>query len=309
VSAPVPFSDAGPPHPLPGALGGLVAARLRRRAASERRWATVTLWLGVAIVASIVFVSLAAPLLGFVGPDNQDLAHALQGPSIHHPFGTDTLGRDILTRVIYGGRIDLTFAFVTTIVPFAFGALVGALAGYRGGWIDTVVNRLVDTVVAFPFIVLILAIVTIEGPGLTGAYVGVFTVGWALYARLTRGEMLVERQREYILAAQTLGYSTPRIVLRHALPNVLRASIVFSMADIVLNILLLSSLSYLGLGVSPPTPEWGALVAEGQNVLLTSWWVATLPGLVIVLTGIGFSLIGDGIADRFGRDFTLTGGA
>jgi peptide/nickel transport system permease protein len=290
-------------------LGGLVAARLRRRAASERRWATVTLWLGVAIVASIVFVSFAAPLLGFVGPDTQDLAHTLQAPSIHHPFGTDTLGRDILTRVIYGGRIDLTFAFVTTIVPFAFGALVGAFAGYRGGWIDTVVNRLVDTVVAFPFIVLILAIVTIEGPGLTGAYVGVFTVGWALYARLTRGEMLVERQREYILAAQTLGYSTPRIVLRHALPNVLRASIVFSMADIVLNILLLSSLSYLGLGVSPPTPEWGALVAEGQNVLLTSWWVATLPGLVIVLTGIGFSLIGDGVADRFGRDFTLTGGA
>jgi peptide/nickel transport system permease protein len=305
----VPASEAVTANPLPGALGGLVAARLRRRAASERRWATVTLWLGVAIVASIVFVSFAAPLLGFVGPDNQDLAHALQGPSIHHPFGTDTLGRDILTRVIYGGRIDMTFAFVTTIVPFAFGALVGALAGYRGGWIDTVVNRLVDTVVAFPFIVLILAIVTIEGPGLTGAYVGVFTVGWALYARLTRGEMLVERQREYILAAQTLGYSTPRIVLRHALPNVLRASIVFSMADIVLNILLLSSLSYLGLGVSPPTPEWGALVAEGQNVLLTSWWVATLPGLVIVLTGIGFSLIGDGIADRFGRDFTLTGGA
>jgi len=293
---------------LPGPLGSLVAARLRRRAATERRWAKVTLWLGVAIVGAIVFISFAASLLGFTGPDQQNLAHALQAPSLHHPFGTDTLGRDILTRVIYGGRIDLTFALVTTIIPFFFGALVGALAGYRGGWLDTVVNRFVDTVVAFPFIVLILAIVTIEGPGLTGAYVGVFAVGWALYARLTRGEMLVERQREYILAAQTLGYSTARIVLRHALPNVLRASIVFSMADIVLNILLLSSLSYLGLGVSPPTPEWGALVAEGQNVLLTAWWVATLPGLVIVLTGVGFSLIGDGIADRFGRDFDLTGG-
>ena len=138
----------------------------------------------------------------------------------------------------------------------------------------------------------------IAGPGLTGAYIGVFAVGWALYARLTRGEMLVEREREYILAAKTLGYSTPRIVFRHALPNVLRASIVFSMADIVLNILLLSSLSYLGLGATPPSPEWGALVAEGQDVLLTAWWVATLPGLVIVLVGVGFSLIGDGIADR-----------
>jgi peptide/nickel transport system permease protein len=293
---------------LPGTLGKVASARLRRRAASERRWATVTLWIGVAIVGVIVFVSLAGPLLGFVEPNKQNLAQALEGPSVQHPFGTDTLGRDILTRVVYGGRIDLTFAVVTTLVPFVLGALVGAIAGYRGGWVDTLVNRLVDTVVAFPFIVLILAIVTIVGPGLTGAYIGVFAVGWALYARLTRGEMLVERQREYILAAQTLGYSTPRIVLRHALPNVLRASIVFSMADIVLNILLLSSLSYLGLGATPPSPEWGALVAEGRDVLLTAWWVATLPGLVIVLVGIGFSLIGDGIADRFGRDFTLTGG-
>jgi peptide/nickel transport system permease protein len=293
---------------LPGPLGKVAAARLRRRAASERRWATVTLWIGIGIVAAIAFISFAGPLLGFADPNQQDLAHALEAPSMQHPFGTDTLGRDILTRVVYGGRIDLTFAIITTLVPFVLGALVGAIAGYRGGWVDTLVNRLVDTVVAFPFIVLILAIVTIVGPGLKGAYIGVFAVGWALYARLTRGEMLVERQREYILAAQTLGYSTPRIVFRHALPNVLRASIVFSMADIVLNILLLSSLSYLGLGATPPSPEWGALVAEGRDVLLTAWWVATLPGLVIVLVGVGFSLIGDGIADRFGRDFTLTGG-
>ena len=284
-----------------------VAARLQRRARTERRWAAVTLWLGVAIVALIAFVSFAAPLLGFENPNEQHLLDALQPPSLDHPLGTDTLGRDILTRVVYGGRIDLIFAVVTTIVPFVLGALVGALAGYRGGWLDTVVNRLVDTVVAFPFIVLILFIVTITGPGLTGAYIGVFAVGWALYARLTRGEMLVEREKEYILAAQTLGYSTPRIVFRHALPNVLRASIVFSMADIVLNILLLSALSYLGLGVTAPTPEWGALVAEGKDVILTAWWVATMPGLVIVLVGVGFSLIGDGIADRLGKDFTLTG--
>ena len=284
------------------------AERLRRRAATERRWAALTLWLGIGIVGFLVFVSAAAPLLGFHNPNEQHLLDALQPPSWAHPFGTDTLGRDILTRVVYGGRIDLTFAFVTTIVPFAFGALLGALAGYRGGWLDTIVSRTVDIVVAFPFIVLILAIVAITGPGLKGAYIGVFAVGWALYARLTRGEMLVEREKEYILAAKTLGYSTFRIVFRHALPNVLRASIVFSMADIVLNILLLSSLSYLGLGAIPPSPEWGGLVAEGQDLILTNWWVATLPGLVIVLTGVGFSLIGDGIADRLGKDFTLTGG-
>jgi peptide/nickel transport system permease protein len=284
------------------------AARLRKRAATERRWASVTLWVGVGIVAFVAFVSFAAPLLGFEHPDQQNLAESLQAPSGAHPMGTDTLGRDILTRVVYGGRIDLIFAVVTTIVPFAFGALLGALAGYRGGWLDTVVSRLVDIVVAFPFIVLILAIVAITGPGLKGAYIGVFAVGWALYARLTRGEMLVEREKEYILAARTLGYSTWRIVFRHALPNVLRASIVFSMADIVLNILLLSALSYLGLGAIPPSPEWGALVADGKDVILTAWWVATMPGLVIVLVGVGFSLIGDGLADRLGRDFTLTGG-
>jgi peptide/nickel transport system permease protein len=291
-----------------GPAGRAAVARLRRRAASERRWARVTLRVGVAIVMLIASVSLAAPLLGFSDPNRQNLTEALQPPSLGHPFGTDTLGRDILTRAIYGGRIDLLFGVVTALVPLILGVLVGALAGYRGGWFDTLVSRLVDTVVAFPFIVLILAIVTIMGPGLTGAYIGVFTVGWALYARMARGEMLVEREREYILAAKTLGYSTPRIVFRHALPNVIRAAIVFSMADIVLNILLLSSLSYLGLGATPPSPEWGAMVAEGQNVLLTAWWAATLPGLVIVLVGIGFSLIGDGIADRFGRDFSFTGG-
>ena len=266
----------------------------------------MTLWIGVGIIVFMVFVSAAAPLLGFGNPDTQNLAESLQAPSSAHPMGTDTLGRDILTRVVYGGRIDLTFAFITTLVPFVLGALVGAFAGYRGGWLDTTVNRIVDTVVAFPFIVLILAIVAITGPGLTGAYIGVFAVGWALYARLTRGEMLVEREREYILAAKTLGYSTWRIVFRHALPNVLRASIVFAMADIVLNILLLSSLSYLGLGAVPPSPEWGALVAEGKDVILTAWWVATMPGLVIVVVGVAFSLIGDGIADRLGKNFTLT---
>jgi peptide/nickel transport system permease protein len=300
-------AEAQSPEPVVLASSD-AAVRLRKRAASERRWASVTLWVGIGIIAIITFVSFAAPLLGFHNPNEQHLLDALQAPSADHPMGTDTLGRDILTRVLYGGRIDLIFAVVTTIIPFALGALVGAFAGYRGGWLDTFVNRLVDTVVAFPFIVLILAIITITGPGLKGAYFGVFAVGWALYARLTRGEMLVERQKEYILAAQTLGYSTWRIVFRHALPNVLRASIVFSMADIVLNILLLSSLSYLGLGAVAPSPEWGALVADGKDVILTSWWVSTMPGLVIVLVGIGFSLIGDGIADRMGKDFTLASG-
>jgi peptide/nickel transport system permease protein len=292
---------------LGGPAGRATAARLRKRAASERRWAKVTLWVGVAIVLFIAFVSFAAPLLGFHNPDQQNLTGALKPPSWQHPFGTDTLGRDILTRVVFGGRIDLTFAVVMTVIPFALGALLGAIAGYRGGWVDTFVNRLVDTVVAFPFIVLILAIVTIVGPGLTGAYIGVFAVGWALYARLTRGEMLVERQREYIFAAKTLGYSTPRIVFRHALPNVIRAAIVFSMADIVLNILALAALSYLGVGVAPGSPELGAIIFDGQPYLLTAWWITTLPGFALVILGAGFSLVGDALADRFGGRLELPG--
>jgi peptide/nickel transport system permease protein len=305
------MSEAAPPPQSMSldprtALATRAGARLRRRALRERRWATLTLWLGVAIVLVIAVVCFAAPLLGFANPNEQHLNQTLQSPSLQHPFGTDDLGRDILTRVVYGGRIDLTFGVVMVIIPLALGAILGTFAGFRGGWFDALVNRLVDLVVAFPFIVLILAIIAITGPGLKGAYIGVFAVGWALYARLTRGEMLIEREKDYILAAKTLGYSTPRIVFRHALPNVLRASIVFSMADIVLNILLLSALSFLGLGAIPPSPEWGALVAEGQSFILTAWWIATLPGLVIVLVGVGFSLIGDGIADRLGRDFTLT---
>ena len=280
--------------------------RLRRRAASERRWSAVTLWAGVAIVIGFMVATFAAPFLGFVDPDKQDLLNALQPPSPAHWFGTDSLGRDILTRCLYATRVDFAFGFITTYIPVAIGLFLGALAGYLGGWVDTIVMRTVDVVIAFPFIVLILAIASIFGAGLLGAYVGVIVVSWAMYARLTRGEMLVLRERQFILAAQTLGFSTGRILFRHALPNVLRPNIVFSMADLVLNILTLAALSYLGLGVRPPTAEWGAMIADGQGYLMTAWWVSTFPGLVVVLAGVGFSLIGDGLADRLGGEFRLT---
>lgn len=286
------------PSFLPTLSRTAAVRRMNRRATSERRWSLITLWTGGAIVGLIALLAAAAPLLGLPDPERQDLLHALEAPSWQHPFGTDTLGRDMLSRVIYGARVDLLFAVVATGASLVLGVLVGALAGYAGGWVDTVVNRLVDVVVAFPFIVLVLAIVAIFGPGLSGAYVGVLVVGWALYARVARGEMLVVREKEYMLAARTLGFSRRRILLRHGLPNAVRSSMVFSMSDIVLNILLLSALSFLGLGVAPPTPEWGALVADGRDVLLTAWWVATLPGAVIVLAGVGFSLLGDGLADR-----------
>jgi peptide/nickel transport system permease protein len=276
--------------------------RLRSRSVSERLWSTLTLWAGILIVSVTAILSLTAPLLGFTNPNDANLSEGLLPPSWEHPFGTDDVGRDILTRVLHAGRLDLTFGVITTYVSLAVGLIVGALAGYFRGILDTIVMRTVDLVISFPFIVLILAITAVTGPGLTGAYLGVLAVSWALYARLTRGEMLALREKQYILSAQTLGYSPWRIIFVHGVPNLLRSNLVFSMSDIVLNILTLASLSYLGLGVTPPTPEWGEIVAQGQRNLFTAWWISTLPGLVIVLVGVGFSLIGDGLADRLGED-------
>jgi peptide/nickel transport system permease protein len=183
--------------------------------------------------------------------------------------------------------------------------LVGAWAGYHAGVRDSFVMRLADLTIAMPFIVLVLAIVAIVGPGIEGAVIGIMIVSWALYARLTRTEMMTLREQNFIAAAHGLGYSTPRIIFRHSLPNLLRPNLVFSMADIVLNILVLAGLSFLGVGVQPPTPELGAIIAGGQPYQLNAWWITTLPGLALVVLGVGFSLVGDALADRFGGRLEL----
>ena len=278
---------------------------MRREAFAERRWLWVSIGAGLLLVGIVLVPSLLVPLLGAGDPNAQDLLSALQSPSIDHLFGTDNLGRDIFTRVLYAGRLDLTVGVVTTFLPLAVGVVLGTTAGYFGGPFEAIVMRVVDIVFAFPFVVLVLAIAAIFGPGLLGVVVGISIVGWAPYARLTRGEMLSLRERQFILAAETLGYSRRRIILRHALPNLIRSSLVFSTADMVRNIATLASLSYLGAGVQIPTPEWGAMIAEGQTYLLSAWWLTTLPGLVLVVAGVGFSLIGDGVADRLGAEFRL----
>ncbi len=257
-------------------------------------------------VGLAVLVGVLAPLIAPYDANQIDLASRLEPPSSAHLFGTDTFGRDIFSRVLYAIRLDLVVIVIVTYVPLVIGMVVGAYSGYHGRWLDGLAMRIVDAVIAFPFLVLMIAIVAISGAGLTGFYIGAIVIGWALYARLTRGEMLVLREQDFMLAGRTLGYSTTRILFRHAMPNLLRSNLVFSAADLVLNLLLLASLSYLGLGVQPPTAELGAMVAEGQSVLRQAWWVATLPGLMIVLLGIAFSMIGDGLADRLGRQFRLT---
>lgn len=289
------------PHTL--VLG--VGDHLRRQIVRQRRWSNLTLYTGATIVGAVALVAIFAPLIAPHPPTAQSLLDAFLPPSGRHLLGTDQYGRDIFSRVCYALRVDLVLGIVTTYVPLVVGMLLGALAGYYRGWVDAVVMRLVDVMIALPFIVLVLAIVAVVGPGLEGVYIGIMVVSWALYARLTRSEMLVLREQQFIMAARVLGYSTPRIIFRHALPNLLRPNIVFSMADIVLNILALAALSFLGLGVQPPDAELGAIVADGQSFLLRAWWITTLPGLVIVLMGAGFSLVGDGLADRFGQRLEL----
>lgn len=266
----------------------------------------LSLKVGSAIMAAITLIAIFAPWIAPYDPFAQDFEAVLVPPELYHLFGTDNLGRDIFSRVIYGARVDLTIGVITTYVPMTYGVVLGAFCGYIGGKFDMIVMRILDVAMAFPFLVLIIVILAILGPGVQNIYISVFLVAWTMYARLARAEMLVERGKDYVLAAQVLGYPRSRIVFRHALPNVVNSSIVFSMSDFVLNILLVSGLSFLGLGVQPPIPEWGSMIAEGKEFMLQAWWVCTLPGLAIVITGTALSLIGDGLAKRLGeRHHTL----
>jgi peptide/nickel transport system permease protein len=273
---------------------------LRVLGAEIASW-NASLKIGAGLMALIVLAGLLAPWIARYDPFFQDFAAVLEPPSWAHPFGTDNLGRDILTRVLYGIRIDLTIGAISTYVPMAYGVVLGAYCGYIGGRFDAVVMRILDVAMAFPFLVLIIVIVAILGPGVENIYIAIFLVAWTMYARLARAEMMVERSKDYVTAARVLGYPMRRVIFRHGLPNCINSSIIFSASDFVLNILLVSGLSFLGLGIQPPIPEWGAMVAEGRDFIMQAWWISTLPGIAIVLTGTALSLIGDGLAHRLGE--------
>lgn len=274
------------------------AQLVEHRHGFRRRWyRTPSFVAGVAILGLIVLAAAAAPLVATHSPTDQDLLHTLQGPTRAHWLGTDDLGRDVWSRLVYGARTDLRVAFLAVLFPFAIGTLVGLLAGYFGRWIDTLTNWLVNIVVAFPFYVLIIALVFALGSGTRNIYIAITIVGWVSYARIIRGEVLVAKRREYVLAARAAGLSHGRILFRHLLPNVITQAIVFAMSDIVLDILAIVTLGYLGLGVQPPTPDWGRMIADGQTYLTTHWELATVPGIAVVLTALGLSLLADGLAD------------
>ncbi len=267
------------------------------RTAARHRRVPPSLIAGAIILGLIVAAAIAAPLITSYNPDQQDLSHVLAGPSAQHWLGTDQLGRDVWSRLVYGARTDLQVAFIAVLSPFALGSLLGVLAGYFGGWLDGVIMRLADVVVAFPFYVLVILLVFVLGPGTRSIYIAITVVSWVSYARIVRGETQVAREQEYVLSARIAGLGRTRIILRHILPNVITQAIVFAMSDIVLDILAIVTLGYLGLGIPPPTPDWGSMMASGQEFLTTHWELATIPGIAVVITGLGLSLLGDGLAD------------
>ena len=269
----------------------------RRHGFRTRWYRTPPFVAGILIVGTVLAMAILAPQIAPYDPTKQDLQNILADPSSKHWLGTDQLGRDVWSRMLYAARIDLRVGFLAVLLPFLIGTTLGAVAGYYGRFGDTLVSRLAEVVVAFPFYVLVIAMVFALGPGTRNIYLAVTVVGWVSYMRIIRGEVLVQKRQEYTLAAQAAGLSNARIIVRHLLPNVITQAIVFAMSDIVLDILLIVTLGYLGLGIQPPTPDWGTMIADGQPFLTPKWQLSTIPGVAVVITGLGLSLIGDGLAD------------
>ncbi|WP_307486943.1 ABC transporter permease [Microbacterium trichothecenolyticum] len=259
---------------------------------------TPRFWAGVGIVFTIVALATAAPLLTPYDPITQDLLNTLTPPSMMHPMGTDELGRDVWSRLLYGARIDLSIASAAVVAPFVIGVVIGALSGYFGGVVDGLSMRLADVVVAFPFYVLIIALVFALGGGVGSIFVAITLVGWVPYARIVRAEVQSLRERDFISACRVSGLGSARIIFRHLVPNTVSQAIVFAMSDIVMTILVIVTLSYFGLGITPPQPDWGQMLSDGQKFLLSGqYWLIMFPGLAVIITGLGLSLVGDGLVD------------
>ncbi len=258
---------------------------------------------GATIVGLAVLCAAAAPLLAPSDPYRQAVGDRLLPPvweksgSWKHSLGTDPLGRDILSRIIYGARISISAGALAVAVSMVLGVIMGLLAGYFRGKVDAVISNLVDVVLAFPFLLLALAAVAALGPGFGNMIVVLGVTGWPIYTRVVRAETLKFREREFVLAAQALGLGSLRILRAHVLPNLVNTVIVMASLEVARMIILESFLSFLGLGIQPPTPSWGAMLGEGRVYMLTHWWLAALPGAAIFVTTLGINLFGDGLRD------------
>lgn len=253
--------------------------------------------LGAALTVTLMAVALAAPLLAPFDPNVQDTARRLEPPSRAHPLGLDDLGRDVLSRIVFGARVSLRVGFSVVILASLVGVTLGAISGYFGGAIDLIIMRLCDILLAFPGILLAIALVAVLGPSLTNVIVALAAIGWVSYARLVRGQVLKVREMEYVTAAKALGARSPRVILLHVLPNVINPVIVMATLGLAGAILAEAALSFLGLGVQPPTPSWGAMLTAGRRYLGLANHLAIFPGAAIMLAVMGLNFLGDGLID------------
>ena len=259
--------------------------------------------IGAVIVAIVVVCAVFAPLIARADPNAQDLTSTLVPPmwiagGVHaHPLGTDNLGRDVLARIIWGARVSAIVGISVVLIGGTIGVTAGLLAGYRRGWVDAVIARITDVQLAFPLVLLAVAIVAVVGPGLWTVIAAIGLTSWVQYVRVVRAETLSLREREFVLAANAAGATTTRVIGRHLLPNVASVAIVLGTFEIARAIVLESSLSFLGLGVPPTTPSWGGMLADGRQYLDTAWWTALFPGLAIMIAVMGVNLLGDGLRD------------
>ncbi|HEY3314933.1 MAG TPA: nickel transporter permease [Bacillota bacterium] len=255
------------------------------------------LLVGTVLILAMVVLALVGPLFTHYSPTVPDLPHSLQAPSLTHPFGTDEMGRDVLTRVIHGARVSLPVALMVMGIACVIGTIIGLVAGYSGGWVDELIMRVADIFLAFPALILAMAIAAALGPGLVNAMVAIAIVWWPWYARLVRSEVLSLRNREFVEAARAGGLGDLRIVVRHILVNALGPIIVQATLDTGYAILTTAGLSFVGLGAQPPSPEWGSMISVGRKYILDQWWYSTFPGVAIILSVLGFNLMGDGLRD------------
>lgn len=256
-----------------------------------------TMLAGGAVVLIVFVAALLAPVLAPDDPSRTHVDRILQAPDAGHPFGTDELGRDVLSRVLWGARVSLLVGFVAVGLAVGIGVAVGALAGYYGGWADTLLMRAVDLMLSIPTFFLLLAVIAIVEPSIWNIMVVIGATSWMGVARLVRGEFLVLREADYVVAARAAGGSDARLILRHILPNALSPVYVAAILGIAGAILVESSLSFLGLGVQPPTPSWGSILTAGKDNIEIAWWLSLFPGLAILVTVLGYNLLGEGLRD------------
>ena len=252
---------------------------------------------GMTLVALFALVAVGAPAFALQDPVAQDLVHRLSGPSVQHPFGRDSLGRDVYSRVVYGARISVMSGLGVVSVATVFGIAAGTTAGWIGGWWDELLMRATDMFLAFPSLILAMAISAILRPSLLNALVAIAVTSWPAYARLTRAQVLSLRARDYVEAARAQGATDLAIIAHHVIPNALAPLLVQATLDVGNIILISAGLSFIGFGAQPPTPEWGVMVSEGRTFLMDQWWVATFPAVAILALVLGFNLVGDGIRD------------